>query len=275
MSTSTPGASAVGTSPAGTVHVQTRDSIGWIVIDNEARCNAVSVRMMRAVHRALISFDEDPDVAVVVLRGAGDVAFASGVDISEFEAQLASESARREFDATAAAVFDVLRTMTTPSIAMISGYCIGGGLAIALAADIRVAAEGSVYAIPAARLGLGYPIANTEALVQIVGPAVASEILFTGRRLDADEALAVGLVNRIVPLVDLETQVLELARSIAANASLTITAAKAAIHAATRPEDPDLRSVATDAVSRCAASSDFAEGQRAFMEKRTPRFTGG
>ncbi len=258
----------------GTVHTRVADGIGWIVFDNPSRRNALSVDMMDAIATALGAFDDDPTVAVVVLRGAGMEAFAAGADISEFAEQQASHEAQRRFDETAGAVFERLREMQTPSIAMISGYCLGGGLAIALGADIRIAARGSSYAIPAARLGIGYPLANTEALVQIVGPAQAAEILFSARRLDSAEALSAGLVNRVVSPADLEHAVTELAGSIAANAPLTIRSAKASIRASRHPGEAHLKDRAEQGIQTCKRSDDIREGQRAFMEKRAPQFTG-
>lgn len=258
----------------GVVHVDVENGIGWVVIDNPQRRNALSVHMMEAIHAALEKFDNDPEVSVVVLRGAGETAFASGVDISEFEEQQASPAAGQRFDAAAASVFESLRTMSTPSIAMISGYCLGGGLAVALGADLRIAARGSSFAIPAAKLGVGYPLPNTEALVHTVGPAFASEMLFTGRRFTDEEAVAAGLVNRLESSAELEDAVRALAGALAANAPLSIRAAKASIRAVTHPGDTELALAARESIKRCESSDDIREGQRAFMQKRPPRFVG-
>ena len=262
------------TPSAGKIHTEVADGIGWIIIDNPERRNALSVSMLETMNRTLVEFNRNPDVSVIVLRGTGDAAFASGADISEFEGRLASKQAQRRFDEVTAAVFGSLRGMAKPSIAMIAGYCLGGGLAVALGTDIRIAADLASFAIPAARLGVGYPLSNTEALVSIVGPAVAADILFTGRQFRSGEAFAVGLVNRLVPLSELELTVRELAQTIVANAPLTIRAAKASIRAATQPDSAVLHSAAIEAINRCGESEDVREGQRAFMQKRAPHFRG-
>ncbi|MFZ2242579.1 MAG: enoyl-CoA hydratase [Gordonia amarae] len=261
-------------STAGSVDLEIADGVGWITINNPARRNALSVAMMETLHERLRDLDADGQVCAVVIRGAGDRAFASGVDISEFEGQQESAAAQERFDTATASVFGILRELRITSIAMIHGYCLGGGLAVALGTDIRIAAEGASFAIPAARLGLGYPMTNTEALVSLVGPAMAAEILYTARRLDSSEAERIGLVNRIVPTAELDGAVRELTAAISANAPLTIAAAKASIRSIMRPEDEQRAADARAAIARCGASEDFREGQRAFMEKRSPRFTG-
>jgi enoyl-CoA hydratase/carnithine racemase len=256
------------------VHTSAENGVGTIVFDNPTRRNALSVDMMEATHTALGTFDADPGVAVVVLRGAGDIAFASGADISEFEEHQTSAEAQVRFDATAAEVFRTLREMATPTIAMISGYCLGGGLAVAIGTDIRIATTTSTFAIPAARLGLGYPLENTAALVSIVGPANAAEMLYSARRLTSAQAHSAGLVNRVVEVDELGPTVAELAGAIAANAPLTIRAAKNSIRAAIAPTRDDLAASARQSIADCSRSADIREGQRAFMDKRPPVFRG-
>lgn len=258
----------------GKLSVEVRDRVGWIVFDNPGRLNALSINMMVMLREALTAFDNDPDVAVVVLRGAGSQAFASGVDISEFEENQSSVEAQQRFDDSAAAVFDCLRHMTTPTISLIAGYCLGGGLAVALGTDIRIAAADSTFGIPAARLGLGYPLTNVAALVNIVGPANALELLYTARRVVAEEAATIGLINRVVPQEQLEMTVADVAAAIARNAPLTIAAAKASVRAAVDTSDHRLREDAERRIRQCAESQDVREGQRAFMQKRAPAFTG-
>jgi enoyl-CoA hydratase/carnithine racemase len=213
-------------------------------------------------------------VHVVVMTGAGDQAFASGADISEFEATRAEPPEVARYDATIDHAFASLGRLTKPLVARIDGHCVGGGVALALACDVRIATDRSRFAIPAARLGVGYPYGGVKRLVDVVGPACAQEILFSARHFDAAEALAMRLVNRVVPASDLDAAVGDLAARCAANAPLTLAAAKLAVRTALAGgAAADLERVA-EAVARCAASADYGEGRRAFMEKRAPRFRG-
>jgi enoyl-CoA hydratase len=250
------------------------DGIARVTFNNPAKHNALSVEMRSALPGLLRSLQDDADVRVVVLTGAGDKAFVSGADISEFGDRRTTHDARAEFDRVSAEGARAWIALTKPIIAMIRGYCIGGGLLTALQADIRIAAEGSQFGVPAARLGLGYGFGAVEQLHQLVGPAHTAEILFSARRLGADEALRIGLVNRVVPGDRLQAEVDDLAGTIRDNAPLTVAACKAALREVRRP--PDRRDLARVAslVERCFASQDYKEGQRAFAEKRRPRFTG-
>lgn len=250
------------------------DSVGRITLNNPERHNTLSVEMRSALPAALTALDEDPRVRVIVLTGAGDRAFSAGADISEFGEQRTTPEARAKYDRGSAFGGSVWSAIDKPIIAMIRGYCIGGGLLVALQADIRFAAEGSQFGVPAGRLGLGYSSSGVAALLQLVGPASTSEILFSARRLDADEALRIGLVNRVVPGERLEEEVMDLARMIAANAPLTVAACKAAIRELRLdPGERDMERV--DAmVEACFRSEDYIEGQAAFREKRAPQFFG-
>ena len=261
-----------GPEASGAVYAKVHDQVASIVISNPARRNALSVSMMAELGQALRRIDADPEVAVAVVRGEGET-FVSGADISEFGAQQDSAEARQQAGEAMAVMFGALGDLSKPLIAMIQGYCIGGGMAVALGADIRIAAAGSRFAIPAARLGVGYPLPEVHLLVSAVGPARAAEILFTGSQFSADQALAAGLINRVVSPGDLEPVVTELARRLADNAPLSIRAAKAAIRASVIGT-PDRRATAEKHISVCADSADAREGQRAFLEKRSPRFTG-
>jgi enoyl-CoA hydratase/carnithine racemase len=248
--------------------------IGWMIYNNPARHNAVSMDMQQAVPVILDSFQKDDEVRVVVMRGAGDKAFISGADISEFETKRSTPEARRQFDEAGARAAAAFAALEKPLIAMIRGFCIGGGLAAAMQADIRIASEDARFGIPAARLGLGYGFAGAKALVTLVGPAFANEILFSARHFSAHEAREIGLVNRVVPGDELEKAVRELAETIAANAPLTVRAAKFAVRQAVRDrESRDLETCAR-LVEECFRSEDYVEGRRAFLEKRPPRFKG-
>ncbi len=248
--------------------------IGWIIFNNPERRNALSIDMWRAVAGIVAQYAEDDDVRVAVMAGAGDKAFVSGADISEFEKHRSSAEAEEEYNRISASAQSALTQFEKPLIAMIQGFCIGGGLAVALQADIRIASEDSQFAIPAARLGLGYGFGGLRTLTNLVGPALAKEILFTARRFSSDEALRIGLVNRVVSRDTLEQTVRELAETIAQNAPMTVQAAKAAIGQALKdPADRDVAMIER-MVRACFDSEDYAEGRRAFMEKRKPQFKG-
>ena len=257
----------------GRILVEKEGALGWIVFDHPERRNAVSVDMWRAVPPAARELDQDPEIRVVILRGSGEVAFVAGADISEFEQRRSGDGAAAYEGATGQA-FSALGSISKPVIAMIHGFCVGGGMATALAADLRYSADDGVFAIPAARLGLGYHAGGIEALQAVVGPSVAKEIFFTARRFDADEALRMGFLNGVLPKAELEARVREIAGQIAENAPLTVGSVKRIVRELAR--EPAKRDYAAidDSIQRCFDSEDYKEGVRAFMEKRTPRFRG-
>ena len=229
--------------------------------------------MWAAVPELIGEAEQNDAVRVVVFRGAGTRAFSAGADISEFEQERTGAGAKA-YDALNQAAFEAVRHCGKPTIAMISGFCLGGGLELALCCDMRLATEDSEFAIPAARLGIGYNPRWFAPLLAAVSPAFAKEMLFTGKRYTAEEALSTGLVNRVVGQRELETKTRALADAIAANAPLAIHAAKRAVDAHLRtPDEAELK--ALDAlVQACFESADYAEGRAAFREKRKPKFTG-
>jgi enoyl-CoA hydratase len=254
--------------------VEVADGIARLTFNNPGKRNAMSLGMRSALPGTLAALADDPEVRVVVCTGAGGKAFVSGADISEFGAQRTDPAARAEYDRAGAATDRAWKALDKPVIAMIRGFCIGGGLLTALQADIRIASPESQFGVPAARLGLGYGFGGVTALTTLVGPAVTAEILFSARRYDAAEALRVGLVNRVVPADRLEAEVMSLATTITQNAPLTVAAAKVAIRAAGQPSGRRDLTRVTEMVEACFQSDDYREGQRAFAQKRPPRFSG-
>jgi len=257
----------------GTIHTRSEGGVGTLVFDHPERRNAVSVNMWAALPDALAGFAQDPDVRVVVMRGAGDKAFVSGADISQFDEQRSGDN-HAGYDDAAALAFLALASFDKPLIAMIHGYCIGGGLAIALTADLRYADEHSRFAIPAARLGVGYHMGGVGDLAALVGMSTALEIFYTARKFDADEALRTGLVNAIVPATELEAHVQGVAAQISENAPLTIRAVKLAAQELSRPDGKRDYARVNAAVAACYASEDYKEGIAAFLGKRRPAFRG-
>lgn len=256
------------------VHARVDEGIGWMVFDNTARMNAMTLHMWSSIPVIVERFESDASVRVVVMTGAGDRAFVSGADISEFEEQRASAQAQVNYDAAGERAFASLKGMAKPLIARIDGHCVGGGLALALACDLRLASERSRFAIPAARLGLGYGYEGIKKLVDVVGRAAALEIMLTAHPFGAVRAREMQLVNQVFAADALDESVLRIARQCVSNAPLTMAAVKLAVDAACAlPGEQDLQAV-EQAVQRCFASEDYVEGRRAFMAKRVPRFVG-
>lgn len=257
----------------GEVRIEKGDGLGWIIFDQIARRNAITNDMWKRIPVVAKELDEDPEVRVVILRGAGDVAFVSGADISEFD-ELRSGNAARSYDEDNGNAFAALSNIRKPTIAMIHGFCVGGGCAISLTADLRYCAEDGVFGIPAARLGLGYMTGGLETLERIVGVSSAKEIFFTGRRFNAEEALRLGLVSEVLPKAELEEHVRKVARGIAANAPLTLRSAKLSFREIGKPPEARDHAALRESIVACYESADYSEGVRAFLEKRRPEFQG-
>lgn len=259
---------------AGEIRVEKDGPLGWLIFDHAERRNAISSAMWAAIPDATRELDDDDEVRVIILRGAGEVAFVSGADISEFEEQRTGAAKAIAYEGETGRAFGALMQIGKPVLAMIHGFCVGGGMATALAADLRYCADDGVFAIPAARLGLGYHESGLQALVDLVGPATAKEIFFTARRFSAEEALRLGIVTEVVPKARLEEVVRERALGIAENAPLTLRSVKRIIRELARDErDRDREAIALS-IKRCFESDDYQEGVRAFLEKRKPSFRG-
>ena len=248
--------------------------VGWMVFNNPERHNAISLEMWEAALDIMAAFAADPAVRVMVLTGAGGKAFASGADISKFKDERQEAEAVKHYQTTTQKAYSALQAMAIPTIAMIRGYCIGGGTAAAVCCDIRICTENSKFGVPAAKLGLGYGLNRAQPLVDLIGPAYAKEMFFTGRQFDAREAERMGLVNRVVADDRLEATVEEMARTIAANAPLTVRCAKLVVGETLKDVAERDVGAAERAVAACFASADYKEGQAAFMEKRKPKFIG-
>ena len=249
-------------------------AIGWMIFNNPERRNAMSREMWDAVPTIMDRFESDPAIRAIVLRGAGEKSFVSGADISEFEAQRSSPELVARYEAVSDEATRRITQSSKPVIAMIQGFCIGGGVGIAVGCDLRIAAEGSKFGVPATRLGLGYGPAGVKKLMDLVGPAHVKEIFYTARHFSAAEALAMGLVNRVVPEAELESYVRSYCAMIAENAPMTMRAVKRTVEELLKTS-PDADLAECDRlVAACFASEDYIEGRRAFMEKRRPAFKG-
>jgi enoyl-CoA hydratase/carnithine racemase len=248
--------------------------VGYVTFNNPERHNAVSLDMWEAAAGILEEFKNDKNVRVVVVTGAGGKAFISGADISKFEKERSTQEAIDRYNETVDRANDAFYKFPKPIIAMIRGYCIGGGVGLALCCDMRICSEGSKFGVPAAKLGLGYRFDGLKKLVDMVGPSFAKEIFFTARQFTAAEALMMGLVNRVLPDAELEAYVKDYADTIAANAPLTVDSIKFIVAQTLMNESARNLKKADDMVQACFASQDYTEGRKAFMEKRKPNFTG-
>lgn len=262
---------AVETTPE--LRLERDGGLAVLVLDNPARLNALTSTMWAAIPRLVGEAEADASVRVIVLKGAGGKAFSAGADISEFDSARTGDAAKT-YDALNHAAFEALLGAGKPTLAMIEGFCLGGGLGIAACCDLRIANDAATFAIPAAKLGLGYHPRWVRTLLTLAPPASVKELLFTGRRFNASEALAMGLVNRVHSSDVLDREMRALAETVAANAPMTIRAAKAAIDALTlKPETADIARLEA-LVKACFDSADYAEGRRAFADKRKPQFKG-
>ncbi|MDJ0995002.1 MAG: enoyl-CoA hydratase [Dinoroseobacter sp.] len=248
--------------------------IARIIFNQPEKRNAVSLEMWQAVEKAIARFAEDPEVRILILSGAGGKAFVSGADISKFESERATTEGVAHYNATTKRVYDMIEAFPKPTIAQIDGFCVGGGVALSLCCDLRICGEGSQFAVPAAKLGLGYAFPGIKRLVDVVGPAFAKEIFFTARRFTAEEARIMGLVNRVVPDNDVGEVALDTAKMISANAPMTVASVKFIVGQTVKPESERDLAECDARVKECFDSADYIEGRRAFLEKRKPQFVG-
>jgi enoyl-CoA hydratase/carnithine racemase len=248
--------------------------VGTVIFNNPERHNAMSLEMWEATVRFLDEFAKDADVRVVVLTGAGGKAFVSGADISKFEDERSTKEAITRYNAAVERGYAAVHAFPKPTIAMIRGYCIGGGMGIASSCDLRICAPNARFAVPAAKLGLGYDFPGLKRLVDVVGASFTKEIFFTARQFDAAEAKDMGFANRVVPDEEIEAYVKNYAETIAANAPLTVDSIKFIAGELVKDESKRDLKRCSELVAECFASKDYIEGRQAFMEKRKPVFTG-
>jgi enoyl-CoA hydratase/carnithine racemase len=249
-------------------------NVGHLIFNNPAKLNAVSLDMWEKAFTVLQGFASDPDIRAVVVSGTGGRAFVSGADISKFESERASEEAAARYAETSTKAYEALYHFPKPTIAKINGYCIGGGMNLAACCDLRFCNEGAKFGVPAAKLALGYGYAPIRRAAEIIGLSRTMEMIYTARQFSAKEAYDIGLVNRVLPDGELDDVVAETCAQIAGNAPLTIALAKASAREIGKPEsERDLAKLV--AMSKaCFISADYAEGRKAFMEKRKPKFEG-
>ncbi|MGH8687166.1 MAG: enoyl-CoA hydratase [Burkholderiales bacterium] len=259
---------------AGQLGVEKRGAVGWIVFDQPAKRNAINGAMWRGIPEAMAKYDADAEVRCVAFRGAGTEAFAAGADISEFDKIRSAQAAVGEYDGLLDRVLHSIQDSRKPSVALIHGYCMGGGLEVALACDLRYCGASAQFAIPAAKLGIAYNIEGHKRLLETVGHARAREIMFLGRRYDSAEGLAMGLVHRVLPDAELDAYVDGVIATLLGNAPLAIANSKTILEEYAKAQGAPDANAMQRAIERCVQSEDYKEGRRAFMEKRKPGFKG-
>lgn len=259
---------------AGRLRAEKRGAVGWIVFDQPEKMNAINDAMWRGIPAAMARFDADREVRCVAFRGEGTQAFAAGADISQFESIRKDEAEVAEYDDLLDRVLHAIQDSRKPSVALIHGFCMGGGLEVALACDLRYCGESAQFAIPAAKLGLAYNVEGHKRLLETVGHARAREFMFLGRRYNAQEAAAMGLVHRVLPDAGLDAHVDGVIATLLANAPLAIANSKTILEEYVKSAGAPDAEVMRAAMRRCAQSEDYKEGRRAFMEKRKPTFKG-
>ncbi len=261
-------------SPTERVEVWLEATTLFIRFNNPARLNALSLDMWEAIPALLAQAERDERVRLVVFSGAGEKAFVSGADISQFEDMRAAREAVARYEAIAEDALTGIHRFSKPTLACIRGFCVGGGVNVAISCDMRIASSDSQFFIPAARLGLGYRHSAMKNLVDLIGPGAAKDLFFTARKIDAVEARSLGLINRVCPPEGLSALLAEYTTALASNAPLTIQAAKAVIGELQKPAADFDKALCQNLIRGCFESEDYAEGRRAFMEKRKPVFTG-
>ncbi|MBT6276687.1 MAG: enoyl-CoA hydratase [Chromatiales bacterium] len=256
------------------VDVNVQGSVAHVTLNQPSKRNAMRLSMWEGLRDGMTSLAANDDVRIVVVSGAGDRAFCAGADISEFDDWRGDPEKAAHYDAITRDACNALEHFPKPTIGRIMGSCIGGGFELALLCDIRISARSARFAVTPAKLGLGYNMHDTQLLVDRIGAPATREILFTGRMFTADDALRLGIVNRVVDEAELDSVIEGYVNEIATNAPITVQASKAIIAEAVKTPADQNAALCQSWVDRCYASADFIEGRRAFGEKRKPQFTG-
>ncbi len=258
----------------GKIVAEKQGHLGRVIFDNVKKHNAMSKLMWDQLADTMADFDADDGVRVIVLEGAGEKAFVSGADISRFENERANIDRVKEYGVSVNRAYESVQHALKPTIAKIGGYCYGGGMGIAVCADLRICSEESSFCIPASKLGVGYGQHNTKVLMDLVGPSFTKEIFYTARRFSSDEARKMGLVNHVVPKAELDSFVDGYVETMAGNAPLSLKTTNLIVNELLKNEGEQDMALCDSLVDECAASEDIEEGRKAFMEKRKPAFVG-
>jgi len=254
--------------------VEKDGAIGRVKMDNQTRRNAMTLGMWQDLGDAIEDFAKDDNIRVVIVSGEGGKAFCAGADISEFEKNRSSEEGVKIYNEAVERSSELLRTIDKPTIAAIDGFCVGGGFGIATCCDIRICTDDSIFAIPAAKLGLGYRVDGLKPLVDIIGPSYAMELFYTARKFTADEVERMSYANRVLPRDEFDAYIADYASTIAGNAPLTIKAVKVVVKECLKDDSDRDHDLCASIVDECFKSEDYIEGRRAFMEKRKAEFKG-
>jgi len=259
---------------SGKVLCRHESGIARITISNERRRNAISLAMWRQLLEYLLEAEGDLNTRMIVISGAGSLAFSSGADISEFQTVRSTPEQIAIYEGVAMQVQQTLERLSKPSVALVEGICYGGGLNLAMACDIRLAAESATFCVPAARIGIGYSLDEVLVVAAKSGRAIAADLLLSGLPLSAREAHSGGIVQRLWPVESFRDQANTYVSAISRNAPLSMATIKRSI-ATVRPTVTDNeRAEISQLVSLCDSSDDYREGQAAFLEKRQPKFSG-
>lgn len=248
--------------------------IGWIIFNRPEKKNALSLAMWKAIPEILSDYEQNPEIRVIVIRGNGNDAFVAGADISEFKENRSDAEKAKIYHQATQNAFSQLRQIRKPVVAMIHGFCFGGGCALALNCDLRIATTSSLFCLPPAKLGLGYGYDNVEQVVKVVGMASAKEMLYTGKRYSGEEALRMGLIHQCVEDSDLLPLTQHYVKPLLENAPLAIQSLKFAIEESVKDVEKRQIEAVHQAMEQCYHSHDYQEGYQAFLEKRKPIFTG-